>query len=312
MSSSDVMDRLRRHLKMRELRVLLAVVENGSFRKAASALHVTQPAVTAAIADLEAVLGVRLFDRNAQGVVPTVHGRSFIRHAAAMFGEMRSAAEELDIISSGAEGTLHVGTVPMPAAGILPVAICRLVEQHPKVFVSVVEGNETTLSDGLRTRQLDVVLSRLSQFGPGEDLRIEALFEDSLCVIASRDHRLAASRRLAWRDLLGEAWVLPPADSFFRHHIQRVLNKRGFELPRHAVESTSIHIMYGMIAQAPMLSFATCTQYAFSPLKDLLVRLAIDLPSVTASVGAVWLRAREATPLSEQLVRHVHELATKL
>lgn len=306
---NNLMDRLPRQLKMRELRVLLTVIEHGSFRKAATALHITQPAVTKAIADLETMLGVKLFDRNAAGAEPTIYGQSFARHAGAIFGEMRSAAEELDIISSGAKGTLHIGAVPMPASGILPVAIKRMLVEHPSILVSVVEGSEAVLAEGLRRRELDIVLSRLALFGGGEDLRFEALFEDSLCVLAAKDHPLAKRRRLTWDELLTNSWVMPPEDSFFSHHIHRVLNKRGFEVPRVAVKSISIHIMYGMLVHAGMLTFATQSQFAFSPMKNVLVQLPIVLPPVTASIGAVSLRARQQNPLAEKLIAHVRALS---
>ena len=83
MSASDLIHRLPRHLKMGELRVFTAVLEHRSFRKAAAVLHLTQPAVTKAIAGLEDTLGVKLFDRVFNGVEPTVHGRSFAPRATA-------------------------------------------------------------------------------------------------------------------------------------------------------------------------------------------------------------------------------------
>ena len=90
--------------------MLLAVAEQGSFRKAGRLLHLTQPAVTAAIAELEQTLGVLLFDRTARGVTPTAHGESFIARANAIFGELRLAADDIEIISRGSRGTLRIGT----------------------------------------------------------------------------------------------------------------------------------------------------------------------------------------------------------
>src|SRR3546814_10555203 len=91
-SSQD--PQLPRHLKMRSLRVLLAVAERGSFRKAAQFLHITQPAITSTIADLEQTLGVSLFDRTPHGTVLTAHGYSLMRHAAAIFDELSLARSE--------------------------------------------------------------------------------------------------------------------------------------------------------------------------------------------------------------------------
>jgi DNA-binding transcriptional LysR family regulator len=127
-------------------------------------------------------------------------------------------------------------------------------------------------------------------------------------VLASRDHPLAARKRLAWQDLMSQRWVMPPADSYFFDHVRRTLNKLDLELPRHAVESVSIHIQYGMVLHGGMLSFGLRSQFSVAPGKDLLVQLPVDLPAITGNIGAVTLGARQPSPLAEQLVRHVRSL----
>jgi DNA-binding transcriptional LysR family regulator len=308
MAASNLIERLPRHLKMGELRVFVAVLEHRSFRKAATAMHITQPAVTKAIAGLEEMLGVKLFDRNANGVEPTVHGLTFAPHAIAIFGELRSAAQELAIVSSGAKGTLQIGTVAMPALGFLPMAVRRLVDAHPDIFVTVVEARETDLTDRLRKREIELAILRLALFNPGEDLQVTPLFEEKLCVLASRDHPLAARKRLTWADLLDQRWVMPPADSYFFDHVRRTLTKLDLELPRHVVESVSIHIQYGMVLHGGMLSFGLRSHVPLGPGKDLLVQLPVDLPSITGAIGAVSLRARQPSPLAEQLIVHIRRL----
>jgi DNA-binding transcriptional LysR family regulator len=308
MAAKDLIERLPRRLKMGELRVFVAVLEQRSFRKAAAALHITQPAVTKAIAGMEEMLEVKLFDRRAGGVEPTVHGLSFAPHAIAIFGELRSAAQGLAIVSSGAKGTLHIGTVPMPGVPFLPVAIRNLVGAHPEIFVSVVEARERDLADLLRKREIEVAIFRSALFDPGDDLRVEALFEERLCVLAGRDHTLAARHEVTWPDLLEHPWVLPPADSFFYHHVRRSLDQLGIELPRHAVESISINFQYGMVLHGSMLSFGLRSQLAFSPDKDFLVQLPVDLPLISGTVGAATLSARQVSPLAVQLVGSIRAL----
>ena len=263
MAAKNLIERLPRHLKMGELRVFVAVLEHRSFRKAAAALHITQPAVTKAIAGLEDILEVKLFDRNSNGVEPTVHGLSLAPHAIAIFGELRSAAQELAIVSSGAKGTLHIGTVPMPAVPFLPIAIRHLVAAHPDIFVSVVEARELDLAERLRKRDIELAIFRLPLFNPGEDLHVDVLFEERLCVLASREHPLAKRQKITWSDLLDYPWALPPADSFFFHHVRRSLDKLGMELPRHVVESISIGFQYAMVLHGSMVSFGLRSQVAF-------------------------------------------------
>jgi DNA-binding transcriptional LysR family regulator len=312
MAANDLIERLPRHLKMGELRVFVAVLEHRSFRKAAAALHVTQPAVTKAIAGMEEMLEVRLFDRKAGGVEPTVHGLSFAPHAIAVFGELRSAAQGLAIVSSGAKGTLHIGTVPMPGVPFLPIAIRNLVEVHPDIFVSVVEVRELDLADRLRRREIELAIFRSALFNLGDDLRIDALFEEKLCVLAGSEHPLARRKKVTWRELQDHPWVLPPADSAFFHHVRRSLEQLGIALPRHVVESISIPFQFGMVLHGSMLAFGLRSQFVFSPHKDLLVQLPVDLPPITGSVGVVTLRAREPSPLALRLIATIRALIASL
>jgi len=307
-ATDDLIERLPRRLKMGELRVFVAVLELRSFRKAATKLHITQPAVTKAIAALEELLSVKLFDRAANGVEPTVHGLSFAPHALAIFSELRSAAQEFAIVASGAKGTLHIGTVPMPAVPFLPVAIRRLVDDHPDIFISVAEARESDLVERLRKREIELAIFRSALFDLDEDLRVEALFDERLCVVASANHPLAKQPKVTWRDLMEHPWVLPPADSYFFHHVRRSLDQLGIGLPRHVIESLSIPFQYAMVLHGSMLSFGLRSQFRFSPHENLLVQLPLDLPTINGTVGAVTLSARAPSPLTLQLIEKIHGL----
>jgi len=312
MPDNGLIHRLPRRLKMGELRAFVAVMEHRSFRKAAAVVNLTQPAITKAIAGLEETLGVRLFERLPNGVEPTVHGLSLAPRAVAIFGELRRAAQDIEVVSSGAKGSLRLGIVPMPAIPFLPIAIKRLTDAHPGIFVSVVEAMETDLVDRLRKRDIEVAILRLSSFDPPEDLQVAALFEESLCVVAGRDHPLAARTHLTWPELLEQRWVMPPADCYFFEYVIRTLDKLDLPVPRHTVESFAINIQFGMALHGGMLSFGLRSQVAFAPGKEFLVRLPVDLPSSARPVGAVMLGGYEQSPLAQQLVAHIRSLAAAM
>jgi DNA-binding transcriptional LysR family regulator len=308
MTPNDLIHRLPRHLKMSELRVFSAVLELRSFRKAAAVLHLTQPAVTKAVAGLEETLGVRLFDRVANGVEPTVHGRSFAPRARAVFNELRRAAQDLSLLSSGAIGSLRVGTLPMPAIPFLPVALNHLLDEHPDVLVSVVEERETELLDRLRKRDIELAILRLALVDPSEDMHTERLFDEKLCVVAAQAHPLVGRSDLQWHDLLEHRWVMPPADCFFFEHVQRSLDRLRMPMPRHAVEAESIQIQFNMVLHAGMLCFGMRSQVSFAPGKEFVVRLPFELPLPNTMVAAVSLKSHEPSPLAQRLVGHIRAL----
>jgi DNA-binding transcriptional LysR family regulator len=306
---NGLIQRLPRHLKMGELRVFVAVLEHRSFRKAAAVLHLTQPAVTKAIAGLESTLDVKLFDRLANGVEPTVHAQCFAPRARAIFDELRRAAQDLTLVSSGARGTLRLGTVPMPAIPFLPVAINRLIDAQAGIFVSVIEERETELLDRLRKRDIEVAILRLSLIEPGGDMQVAPLFDEKLCVIAGKDHALAARTRLNWLELLEQRWVMPPADCYFYEHVQRTLDRLGMRMPMQMIETASIQMQFNLILHAGMLGFGMRSQVSFAPGKELLVRLPFDLPIEGSIVGAVTLSSHEPSPLALQLIAHIRDMA---
>src|SRR5262245_62543682 len=91
-------DRVKRRLKLRDLDILMAVVQSGSMGNAARSLNMSQPAVSKAVADLERTTGVRLLDRTRQGVEPTPYGLALIKRSIAMFEELRRALQAIDFL----------------------------------------------------------------------------------------------------------------------------------------------------------------------------------------------------------------------
>jgi DNA-binding transcriptional LysR family regulator len=308
MPADSLIQRLPRHLKMSELRVFVAVLEHRSFHKAAAAVHLTQPAVTKAIAGLEEMLGVRLFDRHTHGVVPTAHGLSFAPRAVAVFEELRRAAQDLALVSSGARGTLRVGTVPMPAIPFLPIAIQQLTAARPDALVSVVEARESELVERLRKRDIELAILRLALFDLDEDLHADTLFDEKLCVVASKDHAFAARKTLNWPELLRERWVLPPADCYFFEYVLRTLDKAGLALPRKSVESFEVSVQYGMVSQGGMLSFGMRSPFVFAPGREQVVRLPFELPAPERPVSAISMGAHQISPLAQMLVDQIRAL----
>ena len=114
-------DRTRRRLKLRDLDILLAVVETGSMGKAAKRLNTSQPAVSKAVVELEHALGVRLVDRSRRGVVPTPYGLALAKHSVAIFNDLRQGVQDIDFLSDPTKGEIRIGTTePIATAIVLP------------------------------------------------------------------------------------------------------------------------------------------------------------------------------------------------
>jgi DNA-binding transcriptional LysR family regulator len=108
---------LSRRLKLRQLNVLLSVVQWGSMARAADHLSVSQPVVSKTIAELEGLLGVTLLNRTSQGVEPTIYGSALARRSIAMFNDLRTSIGELEALADPSAGELRIGTTEPMAAG---------------------------------------------------------------------------------------------------------------------------------------------------------------------------------------------------
>ena len=112
--------RISRQLKLRDLHVLMTVARSGSMGKAANELSVSQPAISKAIADMEAALGVRLLDRNPRGVVPTIYARALLDRGVVAFDELKQGIEHVNFLANPTTGELRIGSTIAIATGFLP------------------------------------------------------------------------------------------------------------------------------------------------------------------------------------------------
>src|SRR6266446_5630131 len=152
-------DRIGRRLKLRDLHILLAVVQRGSMAKAAAELAISQPAVSKAVADMEHTLGLRLLERSRNGIETTIYGRALVRRGYAIFDELKQGVDELAFLSDTTVGELRIGSKESMAAGLLPAVIERFSRRYPRVHLNVAQALFTTMHyRELRERSIDLLL----------------------------------------------------------------------------------------------------------------------------------------------------------
>src|SRR5215813_8806793 len=133
----ELIDRVAHRLKLRDLRVLDAVAKSKSMRRAANQLHVTQPAVSKMISELEHMLGVRLFDRSRQGIEPTPHGLALLKSGVAIFDDLRQGVREIEHLRDPNAGEVRISSTDPIIAGLLPIVVARMSQRYPRVSIFV-------------------------------------------------------------------------------------------------------------------------------------------------------------------------------
>src|ERR1700754_3082378 len=147
-----------RRLKLRDLHVFTTVAEYGGMAKAAARLHVSPPAVSQVIADLEQELGVKLFDRTPQGVEPTQYGTTLLRGGLAAFDTLQQTIREIEFLADPTVGEVRIGC-PEVVAVLLPPVIQSLSRRHPGIVVHTVDVSAPTLDlPQVRDRSIDLAI----------------------------------------------------------------------------------------------------------------------------------------------------------
>src|SRR5262245_7631041 len=223
-------DQIGRRVKLHDLRILTAVVQAGSMSKAAALLNTTQSTISRSIAELEQTLGVRLLDRNAQGVEPTHYGHALLKRGVAAFDEIKQGVEDVRHLSDPGTGELRIGSAPALAEGIIFAVVEKLSRQYPRVVFHITPGGTLAVCEDLRSRRIE--LGFVSGAVAEDDLNEDALFEEQLVIVAGVDSPWARRRKIKLADLVNEPWTWPPAGTAFDARVVEAFRACGLEPPR--------------------------------------------------------------------------------
>jgi DNA-binding transcriptional LysR family regulator len=223
----------------RLLRHFLAVVDHKGMSAAAAELHISQPALTKSIHQLEEILGVDLFERLPTGVVPTRFGEILARRARLMDLEYRHAVAEIQAIKGGTGGIVNVGAGPVWAIRILPPIIAAFRRQQPKVKVRLRAGVIDTLVPALLDGELDVVCASLD-FPAHPEFIKEQLVDLQHVLIARAEHPLTGRREISAKQLLDYPWIALVNDYVGSSRVNSFFAANGQQPPRIGVEVNSI------------------------------------------------------------------------
>lgn len=206
-------------ISFRQLQYFVAAAETGSVTAAAAKIHLTQSAVSTALADLEDSLGVQLFLRHARGLRLTQAGRQVLADARRLLSFMQELRDSALAVQTSLSGSLTVGCYSTLAAVPLPRIIADFVAHHPDVDLNFVEGSDEFLLDQLRTGDCDLALMyEEDEVALAKDLVLTELYRAEPYVLVHAEHPLAKQEAIELADLAGEPMVLfdlPPGASYF-------------------------------------------------------------------------------------------------
>ncbi|MCY4050667.1 MAG: LysR substrate-binding domain-containing protein [Gammaproteobacteria bacterium] len=234
-----IVQRILTRLKIKQLRLLVAIAKHNSILHASEEISISQPAATKLLKDLESDFNVLLFDRTNRGVIPTQFGEVLVKHGKLVLAQISTAAQELDDLSEGLGGRIVVGTLLAASAQVLPRAIIFLREQRPKVSIVVRDGTNDFLMPLLHSGEVDMVVGRLTEFRYREELTQEILCDEKIVAVCRKSHPLAHLKSVSIDEMNQHQWILPPMETTLRRQIDSAFFDQGFTSPPHPVECIS-------------------------------------------------------------------------
>jgi DNA-binding transcriptional LysR family regulator len=299
-------------LELQQLRQVLALAEHGSFVRAAAALHISQPALSRSIQNLERRFGSDLFLRSSSGAVPTDLGRLYIERAR----DVLRMADELDR-EAASHGNLRTGRVavgggPYPADAVLGSAAAKFVERYPGISVKVQARNWDELARELRSRELDFFVAETSTLHREPDLEVMPLPADHPVYLVGRaGHPLAGRGRVSIDDAL--EWplatpgripprLLDPLLSAHRAASKRIATAR----PLPSIECNSLATVKRVVASSDAIT-GTILSCISAELESGQFVLLSQEPWLHLQYGVTSLKGMPRTTVAERFLEFVLE-----
>ena len=280
-----------------DLRAFVALAELESFRAAAEALHLSQPALSRRISKLEDALGVRLFDRTTRSVNLTAVGRDFSRKARELLDELENTLLGIRDVAAKRTGEVTVACVPSAVYYFLPGVMKQYHERYPKIRVRVVDEDANAVLSTVIRGEADFGLNFIGTQEP--EIEFEPVLKEPFVAACRRDHPIARKRRTTWAELNDHEYMTVAKSSGNRLLIDLALTDIPAR-PRWFYEVRHVSTLVAMVEAG--LGVAAVPRLAM-PLTDhpTLVSVPLVDPAITRTVGLIRRRGRSLSPAAQQL-----------
>lgn len=296
----------------KSLEQLAAVVEHGTLHETARHLGTSQPALSRMIRNLEARLGIQLFERSSRPLIPTEMGKKLAQHGRAIKTIRERAFEDIQRGLKGMSGVLTIGAPPFLCERLVSDAISSFLLERPGIEVKLKSAYFPELERSVALNQVDALICpiRLLTF-PKEDLVIEPLFQDEHVVVLRKDHPLATKTMIDANDLQNATWISHAEHSMLRSDMATALSSFGVTNLHIAFQSESAGAIIEMLGATDFLTVLPRYAIVGRHTKDGLTELPVRFTTSPMSVGMVTPCNRLESPLLAAFAKHMRAYVEK-
>ena len=281
-----------RRIRLRHIQAFAEIVRQGSLKRAAEMLFLTQPAISRTIAELEEIVGARLLIRSRRGVSLTPQGEFFHGHALNALGAL---SQGLAGIGGQADPglALLVGALPSVSARLMPDVVAELQRAAPQLRLRIADGGHGHLTTMLRAGDLDVVIGRLGAPETMQGLSFTQLYLEDVAVVVRPGHPILSEPDPDLRRIAEYPVLYPPATAAIFPLVERLLLSRGIVPPPRRIETVSGAFGRVHVRQSDAVWFISAGVVAREIADGRLVRLPLD---TQLTKGPVGLMTRASLP----------------
>jgi DNA-binding transcriptional LysR family regulator len=294
-------------LRFRHLSLLVALDEHRNLHRAARAVHLAQPSATKLVHDLEALLGLSLFNRLPTGMQPTEFGTVVLTFARHMLRDLKRFTSDVDRRHSGRHGDLVIGTTMEVATDAVVRAMAEVKQARQMLSGRLIaDTSDDEIISRLVKGQTNVAVGYFKDVPQDHDLDYEVIGEESLCMVAREHHPICRERPISLSELERAAWVFPPLGSSLCQVIEQCLVRGGMQVPANLVESNSVTATLSLLLTSDAVAMLPESVVCAYLRASLLVRLPVVIGDHSVGFGILSRRGEpmiQAAAEFSQLLR---------
>lgn len=295
-------------LKLRHLRLIIALDDHRKLNRAAQEMGLSQPAASKMLGEIERTVGVPLFERRPRGIEPTRYGEALVRRTRAMLAELVHAGEEIEALRSETGGAASVGALSAPAAEFVAEAVVVARRRLARLQVSVDVDTSDVLIARLLAAKLDFAIARIPEGVDPTHFEYEEIGQEHVELLVRRGHPLAAFEVVDPADLADREWVMPSRGSLVRQSVEMLLRRHELPPADCVLNSGSALMSLVMAGRTDVIApLALPVAELFMRTGDL-VRLNLSEKLVAGSYGLISVRGRAMSPAGRILYDTVRGL----
>jgi DNA-binding transcriptional LysR family regulator len=287
------------NLNLRHLEAFVAVATAGNFTRASRVLHISQPALTVQIRQLEESIGVRLLDRNTRTVKLTPIGQQLAPVIERILHDIETVLHHAHDMASGIRGTVTVAALPSVCSTILPRIIAVFHQEQPWISVVLKDVVTQKVLSMVRNSEVDFGIGSFTDLDPGID--VVPLFSDHVKIVVPGDSLLAKKRIVQLKHLVGLPLILMDRGSSVRMLVDRAFASIGY-YPTPAYEATYMSSAIGMVRAGLGIAFVPSSALEISELGGLVAHR-VAHPGLARQIVVARKTGAEPSPAAANFMK---------